>query len=138
MSSYLKKPPLRRTTKIVQGAPLPGGHAREKHVTPPLASNAEVPEKTDELRSVEVPDDKVLPTRDRKKEQAVKTRLKKPPLKRTGAGSVSSRLHKRSKVSAGDTVIDLDTGEAVERPEPIRSVHPKDIPFGQARGSGML
>ena len=130
MSSYLKKPPLRRTAKIVQGAPLPEGHVREVHVTPPLASNTEVPEKTEELKSVEVADDKVIAARDRKKEQATKTGLKKPPLKRTGAGSVSSRLHKRSKVSAGDTVIDLDTGEAVERPEPIRSVHPKDLPSG--------
>ena len=130
MSSYLKKPPLRRTTKIVQGAPFPEGHVRETHVTPPLASNAEVPEKTEELKSVEVADDKVIAAKDRKKEQATKTGLKKPPLKRTGAGSVSSRLHKRSKVSAGDTVIDLDSGEAVERPEPIRSVHLKDLPSG--------
>ena len=70
----------------------------------------------------------------------MKTGLKKPPLKRTGAWSVSSRLHKRSKVSAGDTVIDLDTGEAVERPEPIHSVHPKDFSTGQSgrSGAGML
>ena len=89
-----------------------------------------MPQKTDEMKSVEVPDDKVIAAKEKKKEQAVKTGLKKPPLKRTGAGSVSSRLHKRSKISAGDTVIDLDTGEAVERPEPIRSVHPEDLTSG--------
>ena len=89
-----------------------------------------MPQKTDELKSVEVPDDKVIAAKERKKEQAVKTGLKKPPLKRTGAGSVSSRLHKRSKISAGDTVIDLDTGEAVERSEPICSVHPNDLSSG--------
>ena len=56
-------------------------------------------------------------------------------MKRTG-GSISSRLQKRSKVSVGDTVIDLDAAEGVERPEPIRSVHPKDFSTGQAGGSG--
>ena len=130
MSSYLKKPSIRKTAQIVQGAPFPEGHVREVHVTPPLASNTEVPEKTEELKSVEVADDKVIAAKDRKKEQAAKTGLKKPPLKRAGAGSVSSRLHKRSKISAGDTVIDLDTGEAVERPEPICSVHPNDLSSG--------
>ena len=135
MSSYLKKPPLRRTVKIVQGAPFPEGHVREMHVTPPLASNTEVLEKTDELRSVEVPDDKVLAARDKKKEQAAKTGLKKPPMKRAG-GSVSSRLQKRSRLSADDTVIDLESAEGVVAPEPIRSVHPKDLPSGQSGGSG--
>ena len=67
MSSYLKKPPLRRTTKIVQGALFPEGHVREMHVTPPLASNSEVPEKADELKRVEVPDDKVIAAREKKK-----------------------------------------------------------------------
>ena len=136
MSSYLKKPPLRRTAKIVQGTPFPEGHVREVHVTPPLASNTEVPEKTEELKSVEVADDKVIAAKERKKEQAVKTGLKKPPLKRTGAGSVSSRLHKRSKISAGDTIIDLDTGESLERPDPIRSLHPDQILKEKSRGSG--
>ena len=140
MSSYLKKPSLRRTTKIVPGAPFPEGYVRETHVTTPLASNAEVLEKTDEQKSVEVPDDKVIAARDKKKEQTVKPGQKKPPLKRPGAGNVSSRLHKRSKVSAGDTVIDLDTGEALERPEPIRSVHPDQVLTGRSGGSdtGML
>ena len=140
MSNYLKKPSLRKTTKIVQGAPFPEDHVREKHVTPPLASNAEVPEKTDELRNVEIPDDKVIAAKEKKKEQTAKTGPKKPPLKRPGAGNVSSRLLKRSKVSAGDTVIDLDTGETVERPDPIRSVHPDQILTGRSGGSdtGML
>lgn len=136
MSSYLKKPPLRKNTKIIQGAPLPEGHTPEVHVTPPLASNTEVPEKTEELRNVEVADDKVIAAKKLKKEQAGKAGLKKPPLKRTGAGNVSSRLHKRSKISAGDTVIDLDTGESLERPEPIRSLHPDQILKEKSRGSG--
>ena len=105
----------------------------------PLASNAEVPEKTAELRGVEVPDDKVLAAKDKKKEQAAKSGLQKPPTKRAG-GSITSRLHKRSKVSVDDTVIDLDVSEDVERPEPIRSVYPKDFSAGQSGGSsaGML
>ena len=70
-----------------------------------------------------------MAAKDRKKEQAAKLGLKKPPLKRTGA-SVSSKLQKRSKLSADDHVIDLDDTEGVERPEPIRSVHPKDLSSG--------
>ena len=85
MSSYLKKPPLRRTVKVVKGDPLPEGHVRETHVTRPLASNNEVSEKDEELRRVEVPDDKVVAAKDKKKEQAAKLGLKKPPLKRAGA-----------------------------------------------------
>ena len=135
MSSYLKKPPLRRNVTVVKGDKLPEGQAREMHVTQPLASNSEVPEKNDELKKVEVPDDKVLAAREKKKEQAAKLGLKKPPTKRTGE-SVSSRLHKRSKLSADDHVIDLDAAEGVADPEPIRSVHPKDFPSGQSGGSG--
>jgi hypothetical protein len=131
MSSYLKKPPLRRTTKVVKGDPLSEGHVRETHVTRPLASNTDVPENNEELRRVEVPDDKVVAAKDKKKEHAAKLGLKKPPLKRTGA-SVSSKLHKRSKLSADDHVIDLDDMEGVERPEPIRSVHPKDFASGMS------
>ena len=131
MSSYLKKPPLRKTVNVVKGDQLPEGQGREMHVTRPLASNSEVPEKDEELRRVEVPNDKVLAAKDKKKEQAAKLGLKKPPLKRAG-GSVSSKLHKRSKLSADDHVIDLDAAEGVEEPEPIRSVHPKDLSSGMS------
>ena len=136
MSSYLKKPSIRKTAQIVRGAPFPEGHVRQVHVTPPLASNTQVPEKTEELKGVEVADDKVVAAKDKKKEQAGKVGSKKPPLKRTGAGSVSSRLHKRSKISAGDTIIDLDTGESLERPDPIRSLHPDQILKEKSKGSG--
>ena len=72
MSSYLKKPPLRKNVTIVKGGKLPEDQAREMHVTQPLASNNEVPEKGGELKRVEVPDDKVLASRKKKKEQAAK------------------------------------------------------------------
>ena len=134
MSSYLKKPSLRRNITVVKGDKLPEGQAREMHVTQPLASNTEVPEKSDEERRVEVPSDKVLAAKEKKKEQAAKLGLKKPSTKRSG-GNVSSRLHKRSKPSADDNVIDLETAEGVANPEPIRSVHSKDVSAGQAGGS---
>ena len=130
MSSYLKKPPLRKTVNVVKGDPLPQGQGREMHITRPLASNAEVPEKDEELKRVEVPDDKVLAAKDKKKEQVAKFGSKKPPSKRAG-GSISSKVHKRFKQSA-DHVIDLDAAEGVEEPEPIRSLHPKDIPSGMS------
>ena len=98
------------------------------HITRPLPPNAEVPEKDEEMKRVEVPDDKVLAAKDKKKEQAAKLGSKKPPSKRAG-GSISSKVHKRFKQSA-DHVIDLDTTEEVEEPEPIRSFHPKNIPSG--------
>ena len=128
MSSYLKKPPLRKTVNVVKGDPLPQGQERETHTTRPLASNAEVPEKDEALKRVEVPDDRVLAAKDKKKEQAAKQGSKKPPAKRAG-GSISSKVHKRHKQSA-DHVIDLDDAEEVEEPEPIRSLHPKDILTG--------
>ena len=131
MSSYLKKPPLRRNVAVVKGDKLSEGQAHELHVTQPLPSNNDIPEKSDEQRRVEVPDDKVLAAKDKKKEQAAKSGLKKPPTKRTG-GNVSSRLQKRSKMFADDHVIDLDAAEGVERPDHILSVHPKDFSSGMS------
>ena len=139
MSSYLKKPSLRKNVDVVKGDKLLEGQAREMHVTQPLVSNIEVPEKSKELKKVKVPSAKVLAAKDKKKEQAAKLGLKKPPTKRSG-GNIPSRLHKRSKPSADDNVIDLETAEGVVNPEHIRSVYPKDVSAGQAGGSdaGML
>ena len=139
MSSYLKKPSIRKNVDIVKGDKLSEGQAREMHVTQPLDSNTAVPDKSEEMQKVKVPSEKVLAAKEKKKEQAAKLGLKKPPTKRAG-GSISSRVHKRSKLSADDNVIDLDATEGVADPEPIRSVHPKDFPSGQSGGSdaGML
>ena len=134
MSSYLKKPPLRRNINVVKGDKLPEGQPREMHVTQPLASNIEVPEKSDEERRVEVPSDKVLAAKEKKKEQAAKLGLKKPPSKRSG-GNISSRVQKRSRLSVDDDVIDLDSAEGISNPEPIHSVFPKDVSSGQSGGS---
>ena len=69
MAEYLKKAPLRKKVNVVKGDKLRDGQSVELYLTQPLASNAEVPEKTAELRRVEVADDKVLAAKDRKKEQ---------------------------------------------------------------------
>ena len=91
------------------------------------------------MKKVKVPSDKVFAAKEKKKEQAAKLGLKKPPSKRSG-GNISSRVRKRSKLSADDNVIDLDAAEGVSNPEPIHSVYPKDVSAGQAGGSeaGML
>ena len=72
MSDYLKKPSLRKGANMVKGDKYPVGHVREMHIVKPLDSNAEVPEKNDELKKVEVPSEKVLAAKDKKKEQAAR------------------------------------------------------------------
>ncbi|PWA65952.1 transposase (putative), gypsy type [Artemisia annua] len=141
MSEYLKKPLLRKKVNVEKGDKYPEGHVSAVHVTRPLESNAQVPEKTDELRKVEVPDNKVLAAKDRKKEQATKAGLKKPPSKRSG-GNISSRVQKRTKVTDDTPVIDLDVAGDIPEPRPIRSIPPKDSGVegtgDQAGGSGAV
>ncbi|PWA57228.1 NB-ARC domains-containing protein [Artemisia annua] len=78
MSDYLKKPSVCKVANVVRGDKYPEGHAREMHITQPLASNAEVPKNGEELKKVEVADDRVLLAKEEKKEQAIRTGPKKP------------------------------------------------------------
>ena len=101
-----------------------------------MSSNAEVPEKSEELKKVEVPSEKVLAAKDKKKEQAARLSSKKPSGASEGSrpptqgkrpgGGVPSRSRKRSKLADGTLVIDLDTAESVPHPTPLWSIPPKD------------
>ena len=143
MSDYLKKPSIRRNVNVVKGDRLQEGQNVELHLTQPLASNAKVPEKTADLLRVEVPDDKLLAAKEKKKEQASRSGLQRPPAsaatkpapsaKRSGE-EVPSRVQKRSKTTESP-VIDLDSSEAVANPTPIRSIPPQDQSSAGGEGS---
>ena len=148
MSDYLKKPSMRQGVSIVKGDKYPEGHTRDMHVTKPLNSNVEVPAKSDDLWRVEVPDDKIVADRDKKRGQAIKSVPKKPSgfdggqksqprVKRVG-WDISARVLKRSRPAAGAPVIDLDSSESIPTPTPIRSVFPTGQPFGGEEGATVM
>ena len=143
MAEYLKKPPIRRNVNVVKGDRLREGQTIELHLTQPLAAGAPLPEKTDDLLRVEVPDDRVLAAKDKKKEQMARTGSKKPPSggvsKPSGASKrpaddVSSRLLKRTRTADPSPVIDLDSSEAIPNPSPIRSIPPLKRPSVDGEG----
>lgn len=134
MADYLKKPSIRKSVNVVRGDRLREGQSVEMHLTQPLASNIDVPEKNADLLKVEVPDDKILAAKEKKKEQAARTGFQKPPVgaggkstastKRSGE-DVSSRVQKKSRTAADSPVIHLDSSESIFNPTPIRSLPPQ-------------
>ncbi|PWA98462.1 transposase (putative), gypsy type [Artemisia annua] len=136
MADYLKKPSIRKNVNRAKGDKLREGEEPVMHLTKPLPSNADVPAKSAELQKVELPSDKVLAAKDRKKEKADRAGQKKPSasgsVKRSG-DDLSSRLHKR--IRKVTPVVDLETGEEVPTPTPIRSYPPK-VPTSAVEGGG--
>ena len=105
------------------------------HVTQPLASNADVSAKTPDLEKVEIADEKILAAKDKKKEQAERAGLRNPAGSAQGSksrlsgkrpeGSVATgRPPKQSRRAREVLVVDLDFGETIPTPTPIRSVYP--------------
>ena len=127
MSEYLKKPSLRKKVNVQKGDAYPEGHTRESHIVKPLDSNDQVSGKTEEMKKVEVPDEKILAAKEKRKDSVTKAGLKKPPSKR--AGGIADRVSKKSKPSVDDPVIDVEDTECEEilQPKPIRSVNRKDF-----------
>ena len=147
MADYLKKPSIRNSVNVVRGDRLREGQNVEMHLTQPLASNTDVPEKTVDLLRVEVPDDKILAAKDKKREQVERLGLRKPSgavggsklqsgNKRAG-GSIFSRPEKRSKPDDDIEVVELDSTEGIANPEPIRSIPPTGLSSGGAE-AGMF
>ena len=131
MSEFLKKPQLRRGVTVQRGDKLREGQSVEMHLTPPLASNAEVPPKTVEMEEVEKADPKILDAKERKKEQAERA-ASRGTGKRRGGSSTTGRPPKQSR-RAEDVVVDVDSGETIPAPTPIRSV-PAPGSAGQEEG----
>ena len=128
---------------VVKGDKVREGHNVELHLTQPLATDAPIPEMTDDLLRVEVPDDRVLAAKDKKKEQMARMGSKKPPAegvsKPSGSSKrsrddVSSRLLKRTRTYDHSPVIDLDSSEAIPNPSPIRSIPPLKRPSVDGEG----
>ena len=142
---------MRRGVSVQKGDKLREGQGIEMHVTPPLASNADVPPKTVEMEEVEKADPKIIDAKERKKEQVERAASRNPAAgvqgsksklsgKRRGGSTASGRPPKQSWRTEDVTVVDVDSDETIPNPTPIRFVPPSGSvgeEEGGSRDAGM-
>ena len=149
MSDYLKKPTLRPFVTIEKGDKFREGEQQTMHLSRPLLSNADVPNKTPEMEKVEVPNPKVLDAKDKKKVAAGKGGKpsggvggSRVPTQKRAGGDIASLLRKKQKPADDVSVVDLDASEGVHSPDPITSIPPKGAGkkggVAAAAGAGMF
>nr|GEW99589.1 hypothetical protein [Tanacetum cinerariifolium] len=125
MSEYLRFP-FTASVVIQKGDAIPAREKIVQHTTPPLSENQDISENTDNRWEVEVEDEKVLATKEKKKVQAVRAVAKKKETKRADGGEDAPS---KSEDDNADEPLRRSLPREGETPRLEHFVHPEDQPL---------